>query len=570
MSSPNKIEIRELDPDIIPPITSRMNDPNYNGGCKLVVVGKPGCFAPGTEILMYDGSIKKVEDVMIGDKLMGDDSKVRNVLELCHNTDEMFKVVPKSGESYIVNKQHKLVLKCFDDLSIPEKKGDIIEITVDEYLSKPSWWQKRWAVFRTDVKFDHKEVDIDPYILGLWLGDGTSKEPEITNIDTEVLHSIQDSNIFLNSLKDYNLLGNKHIPKDFKINTRENRLQLLAGILDTDGSYDVRGNCFDFIQKSEVLTDDLVFLCRSLGFTATKTETIKSCKSKVAIYYRVTISGDVNHIPCRILGKQSRKRICNRDNLISTFYLESQGEGEYFGFTIDNNHRFLLSTFDVVRNTGKSTLIKSLLYAKKHIFPVGMAMSGSEDSNHAYKEIMPSTFVYNEYDEDKITQFIKRQKLASIHLPNPWAVMILDDCTDDPRIFNKPLQQALYKKGRHWKMLYILSLQYAMDVKPVIRTNVDGIFILREPLLKNREALYKNYASIIPDFTTFCELMDQLTDDYCALYIHGATQTNTWQECVYYYKAPVVSKDWKFGCPEYWDFHRDRFNPNYKDNLTGY
>jgi hypothetical protein len=570
MSSPNKIEIRELDPDIIPPITSRMNDPNYNGGCKLVVVGKPGCFAPGTEILMYDGSIKKVEDVMIGDKLMGDDSKVRNVLELCHNTDEMFKVVPKSGESYIVNKQHKLVLKCFDDLSIPEKKGDIIEITVDEYLSKPSWWQKRWAVFRTDVKFDHKEVDIDPYILGLWLGDGTSKEPEITNIDTEVLHSIQDSNIFLNSLKDYNLLGNKHIPKDFKINTRENRLQLLAGILDTDGSYDVRGNCFDFIQKSEVLTDDLVFLCRSLGFTATKTETIKSCKSKVDIYYRVTISGDVNHIPCRILGKQSRKRICNRDNLISTFYLESQGEGEYFGFTIDNNHRFLLSTFDVVRNTGKSTLIKSLLYAKKHIFPVGMAMSGSEDSNHAYKEIMPSTFVYNEYDEDKITQFIKRQKLASIHLPNPWAVMILDDCTDDPRIFNKPLQQALYKKGRHWKMLYILSLQYAMDVKPVIRTNVDGIFILREPLLKNREALYKNYASIIPDFTTFCELMDQLTDDYCALYIHGATQTNTWQECVYYYKAPVVSKDWKFGCPEYWDFHRDRFNPNYKDNLTGY
>jgi hypothetical protein len=567
MSSPNKIEIRELDPDIIPPITSRMNDPNYNGGCKLVVVGKPGCFAPGTEILMYDGSIKKVEDVMIGDKLMGDDSKVRNVLELCHNTDEMFKVVPKSGESYIVNKQHKLVLKCFDDLSIPEKKGDIIEITVDEYLSKPSWWQKRWAVFRTDVKFDHKELDIDPYILGLWLGDGTSKEPEITNINTEVLESIQDSNIFLNSLKDYNLLGNKHIPKDFKINTRENRLQLLAGILDTDGSYDVIGNCFDFIQKSEVLTDDVVFLCRSLGFTATKTETIKS---KVGIYYRVTISGDVNDIPCRILGKQSRKSICNRDNLISTFYLESQGEGEYFGFTIDNNHRFLLSTFDVVRNTGKSTLIKSLLYAKKHIFPVGMAMSGSEDSNHAYKEIMPSTFVYNEYNEDKITQFIKRQKLAAIHLPNPWAVMILDDCTDDPRIFNKPLQQALYKKGRHWKMLYILSLQYAMDVKPVIRTNVDGIFILREPLLKNREALYKNYASIIPDFTTFCELMDQLTDDYCALYIHGATQTNTWQECVYYYKAPVVSKDWKFGCPEYWDFHRDRFNPNYKDNLTGY
>tara|TARA_Y100000389_G_scaffold59415_1_gene55474 strand:- start:1906 stop:2694 length:789 start_codon:yes stop_codon:yes gene_type:complete len=220
--------------------------------------------------------------------------------------------------------------------------------------------------------------------------------------------------------------------------------------------------------------------------------------------------------------------------------------------------------------TGKSTLIKALLYSKKHIFPVGMAMSGSEDSNYAYREIMPSTFVYNEYDEDKITQFIKRQKIAHNHLQNPWSVMILDDCTDDPRIFNKPLQQALYKKGRHWKMLYILSLQYAMDVKPVIRTNVDGIFILREPLLKNRESLYKNYASIIPDFQTFCDLMDQLTNDYCALYIHGATHTNTWQECVFYWKAPVTPKDWKFGCQEYWDFHHARFNEKYKDEIVGY
>jgi GTPase SAR1 family protein len=218
--------------------------------------------------------------------------------------------------------------------------------------------------------------------------------------------------------------------------------------------------------------------------------------------------------------------------------------------------------------TGKSTLIKALLYSKRHIFPVGMAMSGSEDSNHAYKSIMPSTFVYNSYDEDQIKEFIKRQKLAAQHLPNPWSVMILDDCTDDPRVFNTPIQQALYKKGRHWKMMYILSLQYAMDVKPVIRTNVDGIFILREPLLKNRRSLYENYASIIPDFTTFCELMDSLTQDYCALYIHGTTTTNDWQDCVFYWKAPHTPEDWRLGAPEYWDFHEARFDPEYKDPVT--
>lgn len=218
--------------------------------------------------------------------------------------------------------------------------------------------------------------------------------------------------------------------------------------------------------------------------------------------------------------------------------------------------------------TGKSTLIKALLYSKKHIFPVGMAMSGSEDSNHAYKGMMPSTFVFNEYNEDKIKDFVKRQKIAGQHLANPWAVMILDDCTDDPKIFNKSLQHALYKKGRHWNMMYILSLQYAMDVKPVIRTNVDGVFILREPLLKNRKSLYENYASIIPDFSTFCTLMDNLTDDFSCMYIHGTTTTNEWQECVYYWKAPEIRDDWKLGAPEYWAFHEQRYNPEYTDPLT--
>ena len=102
--------------------------------------------------------------------------------------------------------------------------------------------------------------------------------------------------------------------------------------------------------------------------------------------------------------------------------------------------------------TGKTTLITSLLHAKKHIFPIGMVVSGTEDSNGHYKKIFPDSFVYNKYDEDVIKNFIKRQKLAKQHLPNPWAVILLDDCTDDPKVFSKPLQQGMYKNGRHWKM----------------------------------------------------------------------------------------------------------------------
>jgi hypothetical protein len=155
--------------------------------------------------------------------------------------------------------------------------------------------------------------------------------------------------------------------------------------------------------------------------------------------------------------------------------------------------------------------------------------------------------------------------MAKKHLENPWAVLLCDDCTDDPRIFNHKLQQGLYKYGRHWKMLYILSLQYSMDVKPVIRTNVDGVFILREPILKNRKTLWENYASIIPDFTLFCDIMDQITDDHTALYIHNSSKTNDWHDCVFWYKAFIVPDNFKFGCPEYWAFHYDRYNPEYVD-----
>ena len=215
--------------------------------------------------------------------------------------------------------------------------------------------------------------------------------------------------------------------------------------------------------------------------------------------------------------------------------------------------------------TGKTTLISSLLYAKKNIFPIGMVMSGTEDSNGYYKKIFPSTFVYNKLEESKIEDFIKRQKIAKKHLHNPWAVLLLDDCTDDPKLFNKPLFHGLYKNGRHWKMWYILSLQYCMDIKPVIRTNIDGTFILREPNLKNRRNLWENYASIIPDFSLFCTILDQITDDYTALYINNTNQSNKLEDCIFWYKGKIPPNDWKFGSKDFWKFHGKRYDRQYKD-----
>lgn len=217
--------------------------------------------------------------------------------------------------------------------------------------------------------------------------------------------------------------------------------------------------------------------------------------------------------------------------------------------------------------TGKSTILSSLLYNKRHIFPTGMVISGTEDSNGHYKKIFPDCFVFNKYDEKVLEDFVKRQKLSKQHLINPWSVLVLDDCTDDPKVFSKPFQQGMYKNGRHWKMLYILSLQYAMDIRPVIRTNIDGVFILREPNMRNRKCLWENYASCIPDFDDFCTVMDKLTDDYTAMYIDNSIQSNNIEDCVFWYKAEFPLPQFKLGCDEYWQFHDKRSDPNYINAL---
>ena len=559
-TSPTKLYIKELNLNLLQPNTETYMDADQ-GGSKHVVIGKPGCFAPGTKILMYDGHIKNVEDIQCNEQVMGDDSKPRNVLELCHNTDDMYKICPKKGEEYTVNRKHKLVLKsdgCQDE---------IIEISVDDFLAKPQEWQDKWVIYRTGVDFPEKAIEIDPYMLGIWLGNGTSNtDEEIIKyinefaIENNMINqeSTREVNTFLNFVKSNDLINNRHIHSDYKINSRENRLSLLAGIIDSDGYYDVKGNVYEITQKSEQLTNDIVYLCRSLGFSIY----IKSCTDEEELY-RMFIEGNIEEVPCKVLRNQTKPLKCNRDLLVSQFSIEKLEVGEYYGFTIDGNHRFLLATFDVVRNTGKSTLIAALLYAKKHIYPCGIVFSGTEDSNGFYKKMFPDTFIFNKYDEDQLKSFIKRQKIAKKHVKNPWAVCLLDDCTDTPSIFSKPLQQGIYKNSRHWKMWYILSLQYCMDVKPVIRTNVDGTFILREPNLKNRRSLWENYAGIIPDFTQFCDILDQITDNYTALYIHNATKSNNLEDCLFWFKAKPVPGGFKFGCPEFHEFHNSRYNQNY-------
>ena len=212
----------------------------------------------------------------------------------------MYKVIPKKGDSYTVNESHILSLKCSSTYSKKFKKGQIVDICVKDYLNLPKTFHGPAGAllgYRVPVKFPEKNVEMDPYALGYWLGDGTSRYPAITTIEEPVIryfkeyaeklglfirqgkgrdsitYSISGSvgkNKFLNMLNKYNLVQNKHIPYDYKCNSRDIQLELLAAIIDSDGY--LSNNTYDIIQKNEWLLDDIIFITRSLGFAAYKKE----------------------------------------------------------------------------------------------------------------------------------------------------------------------------------------------------------------------------------------------------------------------------------------------------------
>lgn len=569
---------------------------------KVAIIGKPGCFEKGTQILMYNGLIKPVEEVEVGDIVMGDDSTPRNVLRTIHDKGDMYKIKrTKGGEDVVVNGKHKLVLKCTGYNQHP--KGEIIEITVNDFLQKSKTFQKRFKWFTSDfVNFENNvPLKIDPYILGLWLGDGSSNRPEFTTIDQEILEYLtsyfkqfnlyptstskdityyfrsidgtKKSNPFINLLKENNLILNKHIPHIYKTSSKENRLKLLAGLIDTDGTYEKEGKYFEIIQKSKTLSDDIAFLCRSLGFHVNIRKCYKTCTNSknachTGLYYRISIVGRCEQVPTILKRKQAEPRSEFINFLVQGFTIESLGDGDYYGFTLDGNHRFLLGDFSVVRNSGKSCLIKDLLFQHRKRFTKAIIMSGTEGSTKFYQGMVPDLYIYDSYNQDAMDRVRIGQQRAvrdngAGHPMNNCAI-VNDDCMDDKDWIKHKTTKWLFKNGRHFDIFFLLAMQYALDIPPELRTCIDYIFILKEPQLKTRHKLHDNYAGMIPTFNMFSDILDNLTEDYHCMVIKNrkALSTNI-SDCVFWYKATVHEDDFSIVPKSVWRYAENHYNRHY-------
>ncbi len=338
-------------------------------------MGMPGTgktVLQGTECLMFDGTMKKVEDIVVGDKVMGPDSKPRTVLATHSLMDWGYEIVPSKGESYTVNGKHVLSLKnshrqwhkgkkeyVMGFHNHPARMGetDIYNISVEDFLKEPKSFQAKMKGWRVGVEWDEKKVSVDPYVVGLWLGNGIPDNVEPNNS----LYSIFEENY---------LFDNKHIPHDYKINSREVRLEVLAGLIDSNGHMTCGG--FDFVNKNETLARDVVFLARSLGLAAY----IKPCKKKCQTgvegdYWLVSISGDCSVVPVRIPRKKAPKRTQVKDVLLTGIKVVPTNKLQpFYGFEVDGDHLFLHGDFTVVHNSLLlvKTSLANVMRGKKCLF----------------------------------------------------------------------------------------------------------------------------------------------------------------------------------------------------------
>ena len=231
------------------------------------------------------------------------------------------------------------------------------------------------------------------------------------------------------------------------------------------------------------------------------------------------------------------------------------------------------------RDTGKSFLVRDLLFYQQEI-PIGTVISGTEEGNGFYGKMVPKLFVHNEYNSAIIENILKRQRtvLKQIKMEmetykrstiDPRAFVILDDCLYDNTWSRDKLMRLLFMNGRHWKVMLVITMQYPLGIPPTLRTNIDYVFILRENYIANRKRIYENYAGMFPTFESFCQVMDQCTENYECLVINNNSKSNKLHDQVFWYKADSHG-DFRLGSKEFWELSKgikdddeeEQYDPN--------
>lgn len=303
---------------------------------------------PNTKLILHTGEVKTLAEIKIGDQLMGEDSSPRTVIAIKEIRQKAFMVIPHRGERIVCSEDHPLIVRKSPYLNVlhSDRKRrfrhypNLLCIRANDLLSRGNSFCRSFLLYIVPIDFKKVPVPIDPYFVGIWLGDGHSHLAGITTMDEQIKREVykqaqtwglkvsintkngnkassymitrgnvkgfsRRKNPLMNALQGLNLIRNKHIPAIYLLNDRQTRLELLAGIIDTDGHY--QSNYYSVTQKNKILLDQISQLANSLGFRTTTKKISKAIKSIgfSGTYYSVSISGRIDQIPVKVLYKKA-------------------------------------------------------------------------------------------------------------------------------------------------------------------------------------------------------------------------------------------------------------------------
>lgn len=340
-------------------------------------------FGSNTKLLLIDGESKYTKDITIKDKLLGIDGSTININKIDVVDSDIYKIKQSKETSYYVDSTHLLCLKKYvenHNINITNNYSGTYLYSVSEFINNSNNFKYRHLGYRQSVEFNYQTIGIDPYFLGLWLGDGTSRTIELTSIDNEIINYIykyaHECGLKVTTIyhptskankyqlvkvkrnktphwlqlqfRHYGLFNNKHIPLIYIHNTKEVRLRLLAGILDTDGYK--TGYSYSMNMKQNKLPYDIKYLCNSLGFKCSVTYKYKLINGNVKRYIGLYITGDTELIPVLLERRIVKNKKARINSLVNGLSIEYYGTNKAYNFCLDSDKLILLDDFTVVHN----------------------------------------------------------------------------------------------------------------------------------------------------------------------------------------------------------------------------
>lgn len=616
-----EVGIKSFNPESLPP------------SCSMIIIGPPAsgkCFGAGTLILMYDRTLKKVEDIRDGDFLMGDDGTPRKVEGTVKGRDRLYRITNiHDGTSHVVNLSHVMCLRMFSKpmISVILEPRDHSSSGTSEEIDRTSS-ARRWMVSWVEGNVEEEvifsslsdansfakdfeecrvgtngcvenvlEISVEEYLLKF------SSPKEIESLEGYGLYrkTLQSGD----GVTDYFDLGRENLAYE----TGQEVSQLL---LEGKGTSHAVARiqmaiCSDLSHRRRFL-DGMLSGCGGENlFLETGLRTIplprEFTPEQLSVFHLFLRSMGFEPLP-KIFWRHGEARLQFEDPLAglsetqteSTHLISSRFEsiatfdfivepaknhpgsvfdpetedvmGDYYGFSVDGNGRFLLGDLTVTHNT---TLMENFSFYLKHRYPVARVFIGTEDGYKRFCNIFHPLFVSNYWSEEEEKQHINRQKMMEMEngrgYPGNYAVNIIDDVGDDPKIYKTKVMRGIFKLGsQHWAQLAMIGSQYAIDMPPDIRKSVSYVALGREPEENERKKLYSNFGGMCGSFPDFCSFMTGLTGDHTFMIIKKRSQTNNIEDCVFWFKTQQLG-DWKFGCREAAEWAKQRYNPKYVEQI---